>query len=66
VAFNTDGTRLVTGSWDGTARIWDVSGYREQVLALKNIDDLLAFASARVQRQLSEEEKRQYLHEVNG
>ena len=26
LAFSADGTRLVTGSWDNTARVWDVAG----------------------------------------
>ena len=29
VAFSPDGTRLATASWDGTARVWDISPARE-------------------------------------
>src|SRR5262249_27153746 len=29
VAWSPDGARLATGSWDGTARVWDAAGGRE-------------------------------------
>lgn len=35
IAFSRDGSRLVTASWDGTARIWDVESGKE----LRVLDD---------------------------
>ena len=29
VSWSPDGTRLATGSWDGTAKVWDAAGGRE-------------------------------------
>ncbi len=34
MAWSPDGTRLATGSWDGTAKVWDAAGGRE-LLTLK-------------------------------
>ena len=31
VAFSPDGTALVTASWDGTARVWDITPARESL-----------------------------------
>jgi WD40 repeat protein len=31
VVFSTDGTRIATGSWDNTAKIWDAATGKEQM-----------------------------------
>jgi tetratricopeptide (TPR) repeat protein len=40
VAWSPDGQRLATGSWDGTAKVWDAAGGRE-LLKLKGHTDRL-------------------------
>jgi WD40 repeat protein len=50
VAFSPDGGRVVSGSWDGTARVWR---WRPE--------DLIAEACARLDRNLTRAEWRQYL-----
>jgi WD40 repeat protein len=35
VAFSPDGKRVVTGSWDNTARVWDLSGATPTSTTLK-------------------------------
>jgi hypothetical protein len=51
VGFSPEGTRLVTMSTDGTARVWALDR-----------DELIDVAEAGLQRGLSDDECRQYLH----
>jgi len=51
-AFSPDGRYIVTASSDSTARIY-----------LAHIEDLMELARSRVTRELTPEERRQYLHE---
>lgn len=50
VAFDADGTKLVSVDWTGLVRVWAL-----------DLDDLLAIASDRLTRELTEAECRQYL-----
>jgi WD40 repeat protein len=54
--FSPDGLRLVTTSWDGTARQWGVYG---------NAEAMLAEALSRLNRQLTDFECQEYLHLEN-
>jgi len=51
VGFSPDGSRLVSGGWDGTVRVY----------ALR-LEDLVALARQRLTRSLTDEECRRYLH----
>ena len=46
VAFSPDGQRIVTGSWDGTAKIWEVASGRE-LFTLKGNDAIWSVAFSR-------------------
>jgi WD40 repeat protein/serine/threonine protein kinase/DNA-binding XRE family transcriptional regulator len=37
VAFSPDGTRLATASWDGTARVWDITPARESLFIPRDL-----------------------------
>jgi hypothetical protein len=52
---------VITGSVDGAARLWEVAGYRERISSMQRIDELLAEARGRIDRQLTDEERRQLL-----
>ena len=43
-AFSPDGTRIVTASWDKTARIWDVAAGKE-IAVLRGSEDALVSAA---------------------
>jgi WD40 repeat protein len=43
-SFSADGTRIVTGSWDRTAKVWDAKSGAE-VLTLKGHTDSVTAAS---------------------
>lgn len=49
MAFSPDGTAALTGSWDGTARLWDMDYH-----------NFVNYACTRVFRDLTEEERRMY------
>jgi len=49
VAFSLDGRWVITGSWDGTARLWDTDWH-----------DFVDYACTRVFRDLTDEERQQY------
>ncbi|MDQ3738481.1 MAG: winged helix-turn-helix domain-containing protein [Actinomycetota bacterium] len=51
VRFSTDGSRLATVDYHGLARVWAL-----------DLDDLIAIATDRLTRALSDDECRQYLH----
>lgn len=51
LAFNREGTMLVTSSRDGVVRVWALE-----------VDDLVAIAQERLTRGFTDEECRQYLH----
>ncbi|MFC9199257.1 WD40 repeat domain-containing protein [Streptomyces arboris] len=57
VAWSRDSTRLLTASFDGTARIWH---------AAPDYDQLEAHARGRVFRTLDEDERRRHLLPVAG
>ena len=49
IAFSSDGRRVVSGSWDGTAQVWDISttlnagaAGRREVFRLTHNDDVNA------------------------
>jgi len=44
VSWSPDGTRLATGSWDGTAKVWEAAGGRE-LLTLKGHTNVVRFVS---------------------
>ena len=46
----------------GTARLWEVAAYRERTGAAQ-FEQLLAEARSRVGRRLTDEERKQFLHE---
>jgi WD40 repeat protein len=51
IAFSPDGTRLASASPDGLVRVW-----------VLDLDELIRIAEDEVQRELTEDECRQYLH----
>jgi WD40 repeat protein/class 3 adenylate cyclase len=51
IAFSPDGTRLVSASPDGLVRVW-----------VLDLDELIRIAKAEAQRELTDDECRQYLH----
>ena len=51
-AYSPDGRWIVTASWDNTARVW-----------WADVEDMLAEARSRVTRELTCQERVQYLHE---
>jgi len=53
-AYSPDGRWIVTASYDGTARVWWWGA---------DVEDLLAAARSRVTRELTCQERVQYLHE---
>ena len=55
LSFSADGTRLASASADGIVRVWAL-----------DVDDLIRIAHGEVQRPLSDDECRQYLHERDG
>ena len=61
VAFSPDGRLVATASWDGTARVWQVTGRRERLAHAESVPELLALAETRVGRRLTADEKKQFL-----
>ncbi len=61
VAFSPDATLAITGSFDGTARVWEVVGLRERLGRLRSVRELLAFAEPRVGRGFTDEERKRFL-----
>ena len=55
LAFSRDGSKLVSGAGDGLVRVWAI-----------DLDDLIDIAGTNVQRGLTDEECRQYLHQPDG
>jgi WD40 repeat protein len=51
VRFSPDGSRLVSGAEDGTARVWAI-----------DVHDLIGLARGELTRMLTDEECRQFLH----
>jgi WD40 repeat protein len=53
-AFSPDGTRVVTASWDRTARTWRV---------FRTTQELISYARSIVPRQLTPEQRKQFFLE---
>jgi WD40 repeat protein len=63
IAFSADGRRLLTGSWDGTARVWDVTDRHDRVAHPPSVAALLAMAELAAGRGLTDEERQRFLSE---
>ena len=57
VAFNADSQFVVTGSDDGTARVWRTQRLDRSTLDKLSTAELLNLAKSRVTRELTREEK---------
>ena len=63
VAFSPDARRVLTGSWDGTARVWDMAGLRQQLAEASTVEELVALAQTRAGRALTEAERKEFLYD---
>jgi hypothetical protein len=55
MSLNADGTRLASAAPDGVVRVWAL-----------DLDDLMRIAEQQVQRSLSDDESRRYVHLPEG
>jgi WD40 repeat protein len=64
-AWNQAGTHIVTASDDGTARVWDLAGREKSVGAVGQMssEELLRAACVRAERNMSQQEWRQYMRD---